>query len=145
MAALNTRCFVAAYQDYYLCPLPAVQMPKAALHTLLEPVWTGEQPLEPVYRPLEKKIDQAEHIADGFCYTVPLSAVDEEGKSIAWQEQRLIVHSLKQTATQQQTLDARLIKAEQDIAKFNLCGRRRKCLDEREIASKVSSIKWTVS
>ena len=49
MAALNTRAYVAAHQDYYLCPLPAVQMPKATLQALLEPVWTGEQPLAPVY------------------------------------------------------------------------------------------------
>ncbi|MDO9139408.1 MAG: hypothetical protein Q7U38_03655 [Methylobacter sp.] len=82
IVALNTRCYVAAYQDYYLCPLLAVQMPKAVLQTLLEPVWMGEQPLDPVYRPREKKTDQAEHIADGFCYTVTLSTVDEEGKII---------------------------------------------------------------
>ena len=54
MAALNTRAYVAAHQDYYLCPLPAVQMPKAALEALLEPVWAGGQPLTPVYRPPRK-------------------------------------------------------------------------------------------
>ncbi len=139
MAAMNTRCYVAAQQDYYLCPLPAVQMPKETLQALLEPVWTGEQLLAPVYRPLEKETEQPEHIADGFCYTVTLKA-DCDGKSIEWQEQRLVVHSLKQAAAQEKALAARLEKAEQAIAKLNLRGRGRKCMDENELATKVNAI-----
>ena len=139
MAALNTRCYVAAHQDYYLCPLPAVQMPKEALQALLEPVWTGEQSLAPVYRPLETETDQPEHIANGFCYAVTLSA-DYEGHNIKWQEQRLVVHSLKQAASQEKALDARLEKAEKAIANLNRRGRGRKCLDENETTTKVISI-----
>ena len=71
MAALDARCYVAAHQDYYLCPLPSVQMPTATLQALLEPVWTGEQALTPVYRPLEKETKHPEQIANGFCYTIP--------------------------------------------------------------------------
>ena len=73
MAALNTRCYVAAHQDYYRCPLPAVQMPKEALQALLEPVWTGEPSLAPVYRPLETETDQPEHIAgvESICLQRP--------------------------------------------------------------------------
>jgi transposase len=41
MAALAARAYVAAHQDHYLCPLPAVQIPKAALRALLGPVWAG--------------------------------------------------------------------------------------------------------
>ena len=139
MAAMNTRCYVAAQQDYYLCPLPAVQMPKKTLQVLLESVWTGKQPLTPVYRPLEKETEQPEHIADGFCYTVTLKA-DYEGNAIEWQEQRLVVHSLKQAAAQEKALAARLEKAEQAIAKLNLRGRGRKCLDENELSTKVNVI-----
>ena len=139
MAAMNTRCYVAAQQDYYLCPLPAVQMPKETLQALLESVWTGKQPLTPVYRPLEKETEQPEHIADGFCYTVTLKA-DYEGNAIEWQEQRLVVHSLKQAAAQEKALAARLEKAEQAIAKLNLRGRGRKCLDENELSTKVNAI-----
>ncbi len=139
MAALNTRCYVAAHQDYYLCPLPAVQMPKEALQALLEPVWTGEQSLAPVYRPLETETDKPEHIADGFCYTVTLSA-DDEGNPVKWQEQRLVVHSLKQAASQEKALDARLEKAKKAIANLNLRGRGRKYLDENEMSIKVSDI-----
>ncbi|MDP2902071.1 MAG: hypothetical protein Q8N96_03045, partial [Methylovulum sp.] len=139
MAALNTRCYVAAHQDYYLCPLPAVQMPKEALHALLEPVWTGEQSLAPVYRPSEAETDQPEHLADGFCYTVTPGA-DDEGNPIQWQEQRLVVHSLKQAASQKKALDARLEKAQKAIANLNLRGRGRKRLDENEMSTKMSGI-----
>jgi transposase len=114
-------------------------MPKEALQALLESVWTGKQSLVPVYRPLEKETDQPEHIADGFCYTVTLKA-DYEGKTIEWQEQRLVVHSLKQAAAQEKALAARLEKAEQAIASLNLRGRGRKGLDENELSSKVNAI-----
>jgi len=142
MAALNTRSYVAAHQDYYLCPLPAVQMPKATLQALLEPVWTGEQPLVPVYRPPATETDQPERLADGFCYTVTLIA-DHEGNSIEWQEQRLVVRSLKQAASQEKALAARLEKAQKAIADLNIRGRGRKCLDENEMSTKVNTISGT--
>jgi transposase len=139
MAAANTRAYVAAHQDYYLCPLSAVQMPKAALEALLEPVWAGGQPLSPVYRPPEKETDEPEHIANGFSYTVKLSA-DSEGKRVDWQEQRLVVRSLKQATSQEKALDARLEKAEKAIADLNLRGRGRKCLDEAGLLAAAGNI-----
>jgi transposase len=129
MAALGTRAYVAAHQDHYLCPLPAVQMPKAALQALLGPVWAGGQPLVPVHRPPAAETDKPEHIADGFSYTVALVA-DCEGRRIEWEEQRLVVRSLKQAASQEKALEARMGKAEKAIADLNLRGRGRKCLDE---------------
>ena len=129
MAALATRAHVAAHRDHYLCPLPAVQMPEAALQALLEPVWAGVQPLAPVHRPPEKEGGEPEHIADGFSYTVTLAA-DCEGDRIEWQERRLVVRSLKQAAAQEKALEARLGQAEKEIAGLNLRGRGRKCLDE---------------
>jgi transposase len=139
MAALNTRSYVAAHQDYYLCPLPAVQMPKETLQALLEQVWTGEQSLVPVYRPPETETDEPEHIADGFCYIVTLSAEYENNNS-EWREQRLVVRSLKQAASQERALAARLEKAQKAIADLNVHGRGRKCLDENEISIKVNTI-----
>ena len=60
--------------------------------------------------------------------------------NIKWQEQRLVVHSLKQAASQEKALDARLEKAEKAIANLNIRGRGRKCLDENEMTTKVNSI-----
>jgi transposase len=139
MAALATRAFAAAHWDHYLCPLPAVQMPQAALQALLEPVWTGVQPLAPVHRPPEKESGEPEHIADGFSCTVTLAA-DCEGDRIEWQEQRLVVRSLKQAASQEKALEARLEKAEKAIAGLNLRGRGRKCLDENGLLGAADGI-----
>ena len=45
MGSLETRAYVAHTQDYYLCPLSAVQVPQAELARLLEPVWEQKQKL----------------------------------------------------------------------------------------------------
>lgn len=139
MAALATRAHVAAHRDHYLCPLPAVQMPAAALQALLEPVWAGVQPLAPVHRPPAQEGDEPEHIADGFSYAVTLAA-DCEGERIEWQEQRLVARSLKQAAAQEKALEARLGKAEKAIADLNRRGRGRKCLGEDGLRGAADSI-----
>jgi transposase len=82
-----------------------------------------------VHRPPATEGGEPEHIADGFAYTVTLAA-DCEGQRIEWQEQRRVVRSLKQAASQEKALEARLGKAEKAIADLNLRGRGRKRLDE---------------
>src|SRR3982751_267217 len=51
MAALGPRAYVARTHDYYLCPLSEKQLSQEERLALLQPVWTGLQPLQPVYRP----------------------------------------------------------------------------------------------
>src|SRR5881275_377095 len=51
MAALATRGFVAAGQDFYLCPLSENQLNRAERRELLQPVFAGTQPFQRVYRP----------------------------------------------------------------------------------------------
>jgi transposase len=135
MASLETRAYLAASADHYLCPLSAVQVPAAVLQALLAPVWTGAQPLTPVHRAPETAPDQPEHIANGFSYKVTLRVGDVE-----WQEQRLVVQSLKHAAAQQKALDKRLTKAEQEIAALNQRGRGRKRLNEEEMHAAVDAI-----
>jgi transposase len=48
MAAHATRAFIALAGDYYLCPLPQVQLAEGELETALERVWSGEQALSSV-------------------------------------------------------------------------------------------------
>src|SRR5438128_5120897 len=50
MAALETRTYLQAQQDYYLCPLAAKQLPDEVLEAYLRPVWTGEQALTAIVR-----------------------------------------------------------------------------------------------
>ena len=74
-------------------------MPIAALRVLLEPVWAGTQVLDPVHRAPEAALDKPEHIANGYAYSVTLKA-EHGGESIEWQEQRLVVQSLKHAIAQ---------------------------------------------
>src|SRR5204863_167238 len=48
MAAMGTRAEIVAHGDFYLCPLSAKQIPEAELDLVLEPVFTGLQPLAEV-------------------------------------------------------------------------------------------------
>jgi len=124
MAALTTRGTLAAGGDYYLCPLPQVQLSPEELQRYLEPVWQQEQPLSPIDR---VRFDgKTVHIANGFEVTWPLS-VELEGQEIEWSERRLVVCSLKQAEQQKRGLARRLAKAQQAIAELNVPkqGRRR--------------------
>src|SRR5499425_706026 len=53
MAARETRAFIASRGDYYLCPLPQVQLADDELAPALEAIWSGAQPLSPVTRERE--------------------------------------------------------------------------------------------
>jgi transposase len=111
MAALQTRAYVVKSQDYYLCPLPAVQVSREELATLLEPVWAGAQPLQSVRR-------EDEEIAQGYAYSVPLHA-QVEGETMTWTERRLVVRSLRLAQAQERALEARLSQALAALARLN--------------------------
>src|SRR3954451_9657591 len=65
MAALATRAFVAASNDFYLCPLSENQLSRTERSELLQPVFAGTQALEQVWRPGAKgKPDEL--VAEGF-------------------------------------------------------------------------------
>src|SRR5438874_304090 len=73
MAALATRAFVAAGEDFYLCPLSENQISRAQRRALLQPVFDGTQALEPVWRPGGKG-QPDELVAEGFGVDVELTA-----------------------------------------------------------------------
>ncbi|KOR30339.1 hypothetical protein TI04_06270 [Achromatium sp. WMS2] len=72
MSALDTRTYITANQNHYLCPIPAFQIPAAKLQTLLAPVWTDAQALTPVYLASETTTEATEHLAYGFSQTITL-------------------------------------------------------------------------
>jgi len=116
MAALDTRAYLEAQQDYYVCPLAAKQMPEEVLDEYLQPVWAGEQALTPVSR--EREAGQPEPVAEGYERRVTLSR-EVAGRTISWTERQLIVrsHKLAQAATQ--ALHARLAKAQAELEGLN--------------------------
>ena len=119
MGALATRAWIAQSGDYYLCPLGGKQMPEDTLDALLAPVFSGAQPLEPVYDPVPADPTVPPTlIAEGYVLTVDLVAT-VEGQSVPWRERQLVVRSVAQAARQTQALDARLQQAVADIDRLN--------------------------
>jgi transposase len=112
MAALDTRAYLEAQQDYYLCPLAAKQMPEEVLDSYLQPVWAGEQALTPVFR--EREVGKPEQIAEGYERQVTLSR-EVDGRTINWTERQLIVRSHKLVTAATQALHARLAKAQAEL------------------------------
>ncbi|MDQ6661706.1 MAG: IS1634 family transposase [Chloroflexota bacterium] len=116
MAALETRAFVQANQDCYLCPLPSKQRPDAVLEEYLQPVWAGTQSLTMVTR--EQEASQPELIAEGYEQTVTLST-EVKGKTITWIERRLIVRSIQLANAAAEALHTRLVKAQAELEQLN--------------------------
>jgi len=64
MASRDTRARIAAPGDFYLCPLPQVQLAEGEFDAALEAVWHGAQALSPVVR--EGPKGELELIAEGY-------------------------------------------------------------------------------
>jgi transposase len=116
MAALETRAFVQAQQDYYLCPLANKQLPDAVLAEYLQPVWAGKQALTPISR--EREASQPELLAEGYEQTVTVSG-EVKGKTLTWTERHLIVRSVKLAKAARDALQARLAKAQVALGHLN--------------------------
>lgn len=113
LGALDTRAFVAAGGDYYLCPLGLVQLPADVLGSYLAPVWTGEQTLTTIWRPRDN--DPPEPIAEGFELAQTLTA-QVNGDVLSWTERRLVIRSFALVEAARRGLQARLTKAQAELA-----------------------------
>jgi transposase len=116
MAALDTRAFLQAHGDYYLCPLASKQMPDQLLNASLQPVWSGERPLIAVQRANEE--GEVELIAEGIEQTIVLTS-EVEGQPITWSERQLIVRSVQLAKAAKAALQARLVKAQAALTQLN--------------------------
>jgi len=116
MGALETRAFLQAGGDYYLCPLSELQVPPTVLAAYLAPVWRGEQALTPIAR--VQANGAQELIAAGFERLEPLTAVVAAAPS-SWAEGRLVVRSHQLAQAGERALRARLAKAQAAIAALN--------------------------
>src|SRR4051794_820163 len=109
MAALATRAFVAAGEDFYLGPLSESQISRAERRELLRPVWEGTQALQPVWRPGAQGPPD-ELVAEGFRVDVELTALVGETQ-VRWTERRWLVRSLAYAQAQEAALERRLENA----------------------------------
>jgi transposase len=116
LMALETRAYLQDEHDFYLGPFALTQIPQATLEAYLQPVWTEEQALTPIYRP--SPAGPVEPIAEGFERLVSLTAV-VAGKTVTWQERRLVVRSLQHAAAAEAALSQRIAKAQAALAALN--------------------------
>ena len=123
MAARDTRARIAAAGDFYLCPLPQVQLAEGEFDTALEALCKGEHTLSSVVR--EGPKGQPELIAEGYEYPVARSQ-QGNGKVESWTERRLVVRSVRQAHAAEVALRARVAKALAQIEALNQRGRGKK-------------------
>jgi transposase len=123
MASRDTRARIAAAGDFYLCPLPQVQLAEGEFEAALEAVWNGEHALNSVVR--EGPQGQPELIAEGYEYPVAMSQ-KVDGKVERWTERRLMVRSVRHAQAAEAALRARVAKALAQIEILNQRGRGRK-------------------
>jgi transposase len=123
MASRETRARIAAAGDFYLCPLPQVQLAEGEFDAALEAIWRGEHALRTVVR--EGPQGKAELIAEGYEYPIAMSQkVDEQVRH--WTERRLVVRSVQHAHAAEAALRARVAKAIAQIEALNQRGRGKK-------------------
>ena len=123
MASRETRARIAAAEDFYLCPLPQVQLAEGELDAALEALWRGEHVLSSVVR--EGPKGHPELIAKGYEYRVAMSQ-QVDGKVESWSERRLGVRSVRHAQAAEAALRARVAKARAQSAALNQRGRGKK-------------------
>ena len=127
MGALETRAFLQAGGDVYLCPLSEIQVPPDVLESYLAPVWTGHQRFTPISRAQDNGPPKV--IAEGFEWLEPLTAV-VAGVPIGWTERRLVIRSAQLAQAGERSLRGRLANAQAAIAALNARRRGKRRITE---------------
>jgi transposase len=145
MAALGTRAYVASTHDYYLCPLSEKQLSPEERRAVLQPVWTGQQPLQSVYRPQATPEPDPELVAEGFSVDVVVQA-EVNGHLVQWTERRWLVRSVAFATGQQQRLERRLQQAAEQLEQLNRRkqGKKRLGAEELQVAAQAIVTKQRV-
>jgi transposase len=139
MAALDTRAYVASCGDFYLCPLSEKQLSAEERRQRLEPVWQGQQPLVPVYRPPAGSQEEPELLAEGFSFDVDLQA-EVHGQSVRWTERRWLVRSVAFARGQQGKLHQRLEAATTQLDRLTQRKQGKQRLDAAGLRAAVEEV-----
>lgn len=138
MAALATRAFVAAGQDFYLCPLSENQLSRAERQKLLQPVFASTQTLQQVWRP-KGEGEPDELVAEGFWVEAALTATVDD-RQVRWTERRFLVRSLAYAQSQQAALERRLEKATKVLRELVVRKQGKKQLFHAELMAQAEAI-----
>jgi transposase len=112
MAALETRASIQAHDDYYLCPLSAVQVPADQLARELVALRESSQPLLTVER--TEADGQTHCIAQGYERIETITA-QLEGVWYTWTQRRLLLQSLAAAQAAELALRRRLSQAQRAL------------------------------
>ena len=123
MASRDTCARLAAAGDFYLCPLPQVQLAAGEFDAALAAVGNGAHPLSSVVR--QGPNGEPEVSAVGYEYGVTMSQ-QGDGKVETWSERRLLVRSVRQAHAAEAALRTRVAKALAQIEALNQGGRGKK-------------------
>ncbi len=124
MGALDTRAYLQAGGDYYLCPLGQVQLPVAKLTEYL-----AQMPGEQVTVSRETVDGSGELLGSGWEVTEQLSA-SVAGQPVQWTERRLLFRSLALAAKAMRQLQANLAAAQAELAALTARKRGKKIVSE---------------
>src|SRR5215207_269497 len=138
MAALATRAFVAAGEDFYLCPLSENQLSRTQRRAWLQPAFDRTQTLEQVWRPGGKG-QPDELVAEGFCVDVELTAKVAE-EEVTWAERRWLVRSRAYAQAQEAALERRLGNAIQALRELVVRKQGKKQLFHAELMQAAEAI-----
>ncbi len=128
MASRETRARIAAAGDFYLCPLPQVQLAEGEFDAALEAVWSGERTPQPGCVGSGQTV-KPELIAEGYEYPVAMSQ-EVGGEVESWTERRLMVRSVRHAQAAEAALRARVAKAMAQIEALNQRGRGKKRFED---------------
>jgi transposase len=109
MAALDTRASIQAHEDFYLCPLSALQVSSDQLAQDVAALWGSGQPLIRVER--TQADGQTHCIAYGSEHREVITA-QSEGGAYTWTERRLLVQSRAAAQAAELGLRTRLSQAQ---------------------------------
>ncbi|HEX9869044.1 MAG TPA: transposase [Candidatus Tectomicrobia bacterium] len=138
MAALETRAFLQAGGDAYVCPLSERHMPPTVLASSLAPVWTEEQAVSLIHR--TPPDGPPELIAEGF-ERGETGTAEVAGTPYHWRERRMVIRSFQLARAAERGRRGRLAKAQAAITALQTRGRgQRRGADPSALREAVTAI-----
>ena len=128
LAAMQTRASIQAQEDFYLCPLSAVQLPPEQLARVVEEQRHRGADLVQVVRTDEHGENIC--ITQGYETVQQLSAL-VDGHQETWEKRRLLVQSMAATHAAQASLQERLHKAQHALQELTARRQGKARLTER--------------
>ncbi len=134
MAALSTRVFIVAGNDYYLCPLSLKQLSAPERERLIEEFFANQHACVIVINPETDRV-----IGAGFEIEARLQQ-EHEGRQVEWTERRIVFRSFDRAESEAKNLAEAIARAWDELLVLNERKQGKKRLDAREIEAACAEI-----